>query len=638
MRDYAKAFEHLGNMDAEVDARLAAGSQPFVNLLDAQAAAVKARMAKKVLDQYGDGGDLAWSPERERQEARERAAAGLIHHAKAPPMTERDLRALRAEDGLPSVPEGDPAAAWGKIAQGVAEPFVAGAKMASGEMPLDERKVTELAINMMGFGSIVPARGLAANSARRAAFDPANADSANLLGANRSKKGGALTAALQYHAEREPILPGDTRVSTRFPTAVRKTEDPLRQHLNIGLDEMKASKTFAHNMAQVKKYPGFGFLKGMKPAEAADAFVERGADNLNFLYDNAPQIMRERSPHWYEGANRYATNLAERYGIDRPSASAAIAALSPQKDWFQNASLAERAGDVIFGAGASKKMSSEMNSMIDSLMARSPNLAKKLPAIKGKSFSQMENAQDQALWLRVFDESHNPRGYRSMNPEGDLGGFVLNADGRPSKVGWGSTGEINKAVRAYLSGGDMDKISGMLGDQNKVRSFYNNIENPYERRFQDVTADTHQVGAVQLRPMSSQSREVLHNFGGTPEAGKHPKNWIAAANSTIDGVLGTYGLTAEATRRAALAKGLMAREMQSSTWEPVRELFTDTFKNKTNNAMIDGIWRSYDAGKISLNEARKAVLDAAAPGGIGEPSWARPDFKVHGGRGASTYR
>jgi len=69
-----------------------------------------------------------------------------------------------------------------------------------------------------------------------------------------------------------------------------------------------------------------------------------------------------------------------------------------------------------------------------------------------------------------------------------------------------------------------------------------------------------------------------------------PPCYRAAATSSFDGVQGTYGLAADAARLAGSELGLLPRQMQSASWEPVRELFTPEFKTPLNAAVIDSIW------------------------------------------------
>ena len=59
--------------------------------------------------------------------------------------------------------------------------------------------------------------------------------------------------------------------------------------------------------------------------------------------------------------------------------------------------------------------------------------------------------------------------------------------------------------------------------------------------------------------------------------------------------------------------------MQSITWEAVRGLFPDTFKNAKNSQEIEDIWKQHKSGKITVDEARKQILEKA--GGINEPEW-----------------
>lgn len=506
----------------------------------------------------------------------------------------------------------------------------AGGKVPSTEDPRTrgmQQELVDLASNLVPVGGAAKAATaltpLLAGAARRA---PALAG----IGEDVAR---APLSFWAHHPDIQ-ILPGDLRASTRFPTAKGAPDDPLKYHLNIGIPELRNTPGVAeHNIGLLSSYPGFAHLKGMSDEDAVRAFLDQAKGNLNYLYEKAPPIMRERSPLWYEGANRFASALAERYGIPRQSASAATASLSPQMDWFKNASLAERVGDTLTSAAAGRPMTSDM---VAAFKAR-PNLAESevnqalFRRIKGKTLDQLTDPLDQALWIRLYDEANNPRNYRMINPEGMIGDFARNKGGEPSEVGWGALGEIAKAVQSYKSGGDMSIISPVLGTKHKVRSFYNNIELPNDPRFGDVTADTHQVAAALMRPLSGSSPEVQHNLMSGGAAGS-----TNARASSVTGVQGTYPLTVEATREAARDVGLLPRAMQSATWEPVRELFPAKFKTDINNARVDAVWKAVDRGELSVPQARDKILEIA--GGIGEPSWARPGVVFSDPRTTSTYR
>ena len=63
---------------------------------------------------------------------------------------------------------------------------------------------------------------------------------------------------------------------------------------------------------------------------------------------------------------------------------------------------------------------------------------------------------------------------------------------------------------------------------------------------------------------------------------------------------------------AAAEAGVLPREMQSITWEAVRGLFTPTYKGqKKNQETIANIWKRYDAGDITIDQARQEIFDAA---------------------------
>lgn len=413
------------------------------------------------------------------------------------------------------------------------------------------------------------------------------------------------------------VPPGPGVVSTRLPTAVKATEDPMASKLVIDLQASKRDpEAFAHNVNLVKQYPNV-VTKGSTPDSVAEDFIGQVKDNLLYLHDQVPEATRQRSKLWYDGARNIADRFSADYGVSDQAVSGVLAVLSPQKDWFMNVSLGQRVLDI-----ATKQRTVRWDSSMDEMAKiiwNKPQYAKMVEAIRGKTLAELDDPGLKAMWLRTYDQAKNPREHQIVSPEGNFVGLRMNQDGKtPTKTGWGSLNEIGKAI-VILEDPRIETISSNLGQQHKVRNFYNNIYAPTDPAGH-VTIDTHAVAAGLLRPLSGNSREVLHNFGSGVVGEGGPKN------SSITGVQGTYGLYAEAYRRAAQERGILPREMQSITWEAVRGLFPDTFKSQAKNVdQIDGIWLKYRQGKLSLEEARNEVIRAA--GGIDAPEWERAGLR-----------
>lgn len=404
--------------------------------------------------------------------------------------------------------------------------------------------------------------------------------------------------------------PGPNVVSTRLPTAVKATEDPIASKLNIDLQASKSDpEAFAHNVSLIKQYPNTA-TKARTPDKVAEDFINGVKDNLLYVYDQVPEATRQRSKLWYDGARAITERFSSEYKVPDQAVSGVLAVLSPQKDWFMNVSLGQRVLDI-----ATSKQSYKWDSAMDDIAGviwSKPQYAPMVDAIRGKTLEQISEPGLKAMWLRTYDQAHLPREHQIVSPEGDFVGTRTNANGSPTKTGWGSLNEIGKAI-VILENPTLENISSNLGQQHKVRNFYNNIYAPNDPAGH-VTIDTHAVAAGLLRPLSGNSREVLHNFGSGVVGEGGPKN------SSVTGVQGTYGLYAEAYRRAAQERGVLPREMQSITWEAVRGLFPDTFKSQAKNVSeIDNIWIKYKKGQLSLDEARNEVFRAA--GGIRPPEW-----------------
>lgn len=415
-------------------------------------------------------------------------------------------------------------------------------------------------------------------------------------------------------------LPG--RISTRFPTAAKATEDPYTGELIVGLDELKRDpKVYEFNVNITRDYPNMRPNPAASVDETAEQFITHVKDNLLYLHDQVPAATRQRSQLWYDGARNITDRWSQEYNVPDTSIAGALAALSPQKDWYQNVSLAQRVLDVVKPkGGAPLAFTPEMEQTFRNIPSlNKPQYEPLLDVIRGKTYDQITDPDPavqntlRALFVRLHDQTYTSPDYRIVSPEGDFLDVATNLDGSPSRVAWGSLNEIGKAIGSIESNGDVRTISGLMGERHKVRNFYNNIYDP-NSPYGDVTIDTHAVAAGLLRPLSGNSLEVDHNFKNTTVAGRG-----TTKGSSVSGVSGNYGLYAEAYRRAAQERGILPRQMQSITWEAVRGLFPDTFKTERNAQIIDGIWNRYRNGEIEIDEARRMVNEAA--GGINPPTW-----------------
>lgn len=415
-------------------------------------------------------------------------------------------------------------------------------------------------------------------------------------------------------------------IDTRLPTGKNEISvgKPGTPRI-VDMDALRATPNIHdNNVDLVRNYPNLPNKVIKKSSDkVADAFTDHIKNNLLWLHDRVPAAVRDRSQLWYDGGNKIVKDWSQKYGVNDAGVAGALAALSPQKDWYQNVSLAERVLNTIKHPEYDvRRMTPEMESFFkDTPSLNKPIYQNTLDSIRGKSLGdidRMDLPKDEqtilkAMWTRLHDEAHVPRHYNIINPEGTIGDVAVNKSGEPSKVSWGSLTEIGKAIQAIESKGERETLNKLMGQKHKVRNFYNNLLDPNAKRG-DVTIDTHAVAAGLLRPLGGKSIEVSHNFANY--SGKGLPNAGGSANT---GIQGTYPLYADAYRKAAAERGILPRQMQSITWEAIRGMFPDTFKSAANNAKVDAIWRQYRNGKATIDDTREKIHDLA--GGIRNPSW-----------------
>lgn len=384
----------------------------------------------------------------------------------------------------------------------------------------------------------------------------------------------------------------------------------------------------------VKGIRNFGPIKSVEQAqEVFDVFVKAVSDNLVWLHDQFRPDLREISTLWYDGANKIANELADKYGKSPEQVAGIMAALSPQQDWFKNLRMAElvletfeqnpqidsamvayqekinNAKYISDFKAAQKKEGAEKTKAVDKARETKDAADIVLARLKtyiGKNLSEVP-IYDKMYFARLANDSRGNKDYNVVRPDGVVVGQALTSKGVPAKVAWGSYGEIGKAVSIYFNG-SQENISQQLGEQHKVRNFYNNIIDPMSPDG-DVTMDTHAVAAALLLGLSAQSKQVLQNFGAD-----------GGGKSGPAGISGTYHAYSDAYADAANRLGLLPRQVQSITWEAVRGLFEKTFKkNPENKKKVNDVWVDFQNGKINIDEAREKIKEIS--GGITTPSW-----------------
>ena len=405
-------------------------------------------------------------------------------------------------------------------------------------------------------------------------------------------------------------------LSSRLPSAVSASEDPLNEILTISYDVIrKDTKTLTKNLDAL--FQSVNMRKVRKNASTttrAEQFIDHVVKNLLFLHDHMPEEMRMRAKLWYDGGRKTIEKWANRYGISEMQGAALIAVLSPQNGWYQNMTQAERIADILFTQREFRwddAMTLTANTMYENDSSRSKETSKKkMDQAVGKTLGELlGDLELAARWVRVFDQTYNDRSYKILTPEGGSLDYATIKSGENATHAWKAYGAIAKGISVLLDG-RAENVYYQIGTQHKVRNFYNNLFAP-ESTLGFTTIDTHAVAAALMRPLAASSVEVGQAFG------------TGGSSSAVSGLNGTYPLYLEAYRRAAEARGILPREMQSITWEGIRGVFEAAKKNGLKKE-ANAIWERYQKKEIEQDQAQQEILDLAE--GLTPPDWSTEAF------------
>ncbi len=367
---------------------------------------------------------------------------------------------------------------------------------------------------------------------------------------------------------KKPVSPSDVDVVG--------TETALSQPGMVSF--VNRSTKLVRNLPGFKDIPLTGGL-----AKRASAVVDRIKDNLLFVFDRSTPEERDNWRKWYDIAHDMSERWGPEYGLRPDTVSAINARLSPQKDWYENVTLTRLLLNTIRD---NPKWTEEDRLFTLSVLRntkdpkdRAARIAEMNKIKVGTPLSKLDPLQA-AFLIRAHNERLSDQTVRDQN--------LQPVAGASSKVRWQGYEAVASAVRIQR-GQTLETVNQELGGNHKVRNFYNNHVAPEDAR--DVTVDTHAAAAGTLMPMGSLTPFIKFVFGGV----KHLPS----------GFVGTYYLFADAYRRAAAERGVLPREMQSVTWEKIRQMISPAGKRKTwAMDFVGNIHTAADKGLITHENAR----------------------------------
>jgi hypothetical protein len=390
-------------------------------------------------------------------------------------------------------------------------------------------------------------------------------------------------------------------VSTRRPTAPNyATQGNPDEKLLIQTGEAlrAAPPAFEKNMNMLAEEPFMRGLAGANPERIYEEGVRRGADNLKFIMSDlmSPDKV-EAARGWYPTANMVSARAAERAGLPPEAGYGVAAVTSPQTPWDINVARVDRLMDMygdrfeVDPAAARNYIQNRIatEKKPGAIAALGPDYAER---IASTPYEELTDKFQKFARVSLADATRNDPMVRKIDLSGEYGDPY-------GSMTWGNSDIIGKAL-AIMDDPSMQSINSQLLGGGKVPSFFNNISNPYSAS-PISTIDTHSAGAASLFPGGGNDPIVYRamGLGGTKEA-------PAASDVARTGSKGLYGPISDMHTLAAKEMGFdTPREVQSATWEGVRDLWGQAGKTPELKKAIADIWNN----SSSPDEARFLIAD-----------------------------
>lgn len=391
-------------------------------------------------------------------------------------------------------------------------------------------------------------------------------------------------------------------VSTRRPTAPNYAVygDPDEQLLVQTGEALRAvPAAFEKNMAMLAEEPFMRGTAGLSPDEVYAEGVRRGADNLKFIMTDLMDPSKvEAARQWYPTAQMVSERAAGRAGLPAQAGYGVTAVTSPQTPWDINVARLDRLMDM-YGDRFATDPAAARRYVMDRLETKSPGaVASRGPEyaerIASMPYEEITDKFDKFARVSLADATRNNPLVRKIDLAGEYGDPY-------GSMTWGSGDSLSKAL-AIMDNPSIENINAQLLGGGKVPSFYNNIANPYSSA-PISTIDTHSAGAASLFPGGGNDPIVYRAMGLGPSGKGMPP---AAADAARTGSKGLYGPLSDMHTLAAQEMGFATpREVQSATWEGVRDLWGQEGKTPQLKQAIAEIWRT----SATPDEARFKIAE-----------------------------
>jgi hypothetical protein len=462
------------------------------------------------------------------------------------------------------------------------------------------------------------------------------------------KKWRTTSSSLQTEATVDPML-----VSTRQPKGAPKFGDEklTMSHEKVAAVDSGIIPKIADSLRRFH-IAGPEQSQPEKPEELISVVGQRMQQNLQDTlrrHGSLDPTIITQAAEWYPSAHGATKNWAQRYNLNHDTTASVIAIGSPQMEWTSNAAHGERmihtvTHDVRQGKpGWTPRMSEEATRILEQdaetkrKSGKDPedsNLGNNIKAIMGKGWHDIVGGRSPeeltdtdyeqlGTWVRIHSTANHPEGMREPLPHGGFGEFVKTAKGQNARVQWQSSANLGKMVKVLMADQASDEHrrqvhNEVLGENPKVRSFFNNIKQPNAPTTTggepaDATIDIHTTAdaigrgdltstlPTRLRKTDYQDKSFTQDFGGMVMSGS-PK-------SVKSGNVGVYGVVGDAVREVAKQQKVFPRALQSMGWVG-RKLDSEQIQaSPETSEAVRQMHRDMRSGALSFDDFRTKYND-----------------------------